>query len=86
MEFISKVCQKILDSQRYHKRHEDRSGNVAPSTRHCFDDMEITQYHNGQSTYEVLFRGESVGRIPSSDFHNSIRGRESNTKQSFLNS
>lgn len=86
MDFTTKVVSKIMKSSSYNKSYESPFRSKAAVTRHQFDDLEITEAHNGQAEYKVYIRGENLGSIPRNQFHSAVELRKNNQLQSFMNS
>lgn len=82
---LDKVKNEMLNSNIYEKVNEMPTRNMAAITIHVFDNIRIRQAHNGQESYDVNFRGQSIGRIPRDDFYSIIEERKNKAVNDFLN-
>lgn len=86
MDIETKIYEKVMTSYSYRQEFESPDRSKAAITRHCFDDMNVTQAHNGQVSFRVFFRGEEIGSISREKFNEALLKRKDKTAHAFLRS
>lgn len=86
MDIETKIYEKVLTSYTYRQEFESPVQSKAAITRHCFDDMNVTQAHNGQASFRVFFRGAEIGSISREKFNEAISKRKERIAYAFLKS